>query len=131
MAYSRDNNDFDFDANDPGPGGFFSQLFPSGNVMVAWGRRRTKWVKLDQAEVVSFLAAGPKMVVTDDTVLLDLLGQVAKHLAASKPLTLEDVSQLAKTDPAVGARFAEILMGDAGNDVPKALEIFTREFRQA
>jgi len=63
MAYAK--GDFDFNSNDPGEGGFFAELFPSGNVMVGWGRRRTKWVKLDQAEVVNFLVNAHKMIVTD------------------------------------------------------------------
>lgn len=132
MAYGRRNyssGDFDFDGKDPGPGGFFSELFESGKVMIGWGRNRTKWVKLDQAEIVSFLANAHTMVVTDDPVLKDLLGQVAEHLVTSKPLTLEAISDIARTDPAAGARFAAILMGDAGNDVGKACEIFTSELR--
>jgi len=130
MTYSR-SNDFDFEGNDPGPGGFFRQQFESGKVMVGWGRRRTKWVQLDQAEIVNFLANAPSMVATDDTVLTDLLGQVAKHLTAAQPMTLEEISALANTNPAVGPRFAEILTGPAAGNVEQAREILTRELRAA
>lgn len=93
MAYTRrySSGDFDFDGKDPGPGGFYFELFDSGKVMVGWGRNRTKWVKLDQAEVVNFLTNAASMVVTDDPGVKDTLGQLAKALAAAKPLTFEDV----------------------------------------
>ena len=131
MAYQR-SSDFDFDGNDPGPGGFFSRLFESGKVMVGWGRpRRSKWVQLDQAEIVNFLAAAHKMVVTDNEEVKALLGQLAKTLAADEPpLTFEQISVLASTDPAIGPRFAEIIGGEAAGNIDRAREILTRELRE-
>ena len=132
MAYNR-SSDFDFDGNDPGPGGFFHQVFESGKVMIGWGRpRRSKWVQLDQAEITAFLAAAHVMVRTDDLTLTELLGQLAKHLAASEPpLTLEQITALANENKTVGVRFAEIFTGPASMDIDKAREILTAEIRAA
>ena len=134
MAYGRRNyssGDFDFDGKDPGPGGFFSELFESGKVMIGWGRNRTKWVKLDQAEIVNFLANAHTMVVTDSPAVKDALAKLAQALVASAPLTFERLSQLAAADPAVGPRFAEILSGKAAGNPERALELIRDELAKA
>ena len=129
MAYAK--GDFDFNSNDPGEGGFFAELFPSGNVMVGWGRRRTKWVKLDQAEVVNFLVNAHKMIVTDSAAVKELLGQLSATLAGEQPLTFDRLSELAATDPAVGPRFAEIMSTEAPGDMQRALELMRAELAKA
>ena len=128
---ARYSQTFDFDANDPGMGGFFHQLFDSGKVMVGWGRSRTKWVQLDQAEIVNFLAAAHSMVVTDDITLKGKLADLAGYLVSSQPLTLERVSELAAADPAIGMQFAKILGGKAAGSTERALDLLRDELAEA
>jgi hypothetical protein len=125
---ARDN--FDFPSLTPGE--FFHKKFPSGKVMVGWGRSgRSKFVQLEQAEIVNFLAGADKMLVTDDEAVKAALGQLAKTLTAIQPpLSLEQISALIAEDPAVGAKFAEILGGPAAGSIDSAREILTRELRE-
>jgi len=132
MAGRSSGNDFDFDKHDPGPGGFFAELFPTGNVMIAWGRRgRSKWVKLDQAEVTNFLTHAHKMIVTDSAAVKELLGQLAATLAGEQPLTFERLAEIAAADPEIGVRFAEIATHEAPGDLPRALELMRDELAKA
>jgi hypothetical protein len=125
---ARDN--FDFPSLTPGE--FFHKKFPSGKVMVGWGRPgRSKFVQLDQAEIVEFLASAAAMVVTDDEAVKEALGQLAKTLTViQRPLTFDQISVLAASNPAVGPRFAEIIGGEAAGDIDRAREILTRELRE-
>lgn len=134
MAYGNrrySTGDFDFDSKDPGPGGFYHELFDSGKVMVGWGRNRTKWVKLDQAEVVNFLANAHRMVVTDSPAVKDALTALGQALVADQPLTFDRLSELANADPAIGPRFAEIMSGAAANNPQRALELIRDELAKA
>ena len=121
---------FDFDAFQLTDGGFYHSAGDAkGTMMVGWGRGgRNKWVQLSQPEITNFVANAHTMVRTDDPVLKDLLGQVAKHLAESKPLTLERLSVLAQSDPAIGPRFAA-LMGTG--TIESALETLRGELAEA
>lgn len=122
---------YDFPALNPGQ--FWHRASAvDGTTMVGWGRSyRSKFVQLDQAEITAFLAAGAKMLRTDDTELKGLLDQLAKALAGIEPpLTFDQISVLAATNPAVGPRFAEIIAGPAAGNIDKAREILTRELRE-
>ena len=121
---------FDFDAVQLTDGGFYHSAGDArGTMMIGFGRGgRNKWVQLSQAEIVNFLAAGHEMVRTDDPIIKDLLGQLARYIATSKPLTLERVSELAQSDPAIGPRFAELV---TTGTIESALEVLRRELADA
>lgn len=102
---------FDFDSVQLPDGGFYHSAGDAqGTMMVGWGRpRRNKWVQLTQHEITSFVANAHEMIRTDDDVLKGMLTEIARRLAASAPLTLERVAELAQSDPAIGPRFAELM----------------------
>jgi hypothetical protein len=132
MAYSRNSASFDFDANDPGPGGFYhSAGDDQGNTMIGWGRRRTKWVQLSQAEIASFLASAHSMVRTDNPAVKGALEKLAQALTADQPLTFDRLSELAQADPGIGPRFAEIMAGKAAGNPQRALELMRDELAEA
>ena len=136
MAYgnrSYSSGDFDFDGKDPGDGGFFSELFDSGKVMVGWGRRRTKWVKLDQAEVVNFLTHAPTMIVTDDVVLKGMLTDLARRLATAKEITATElIAAVESGDEVAGqrlVRLSELILEGRSKD--EAMKVLNAEIRDA
>jgi hypothetical protein len=83
---------FDFDSVKIADGGFYhTDGDAQGTMLVAWGRRgRNKWVQLSQTEIGNFLAHGHEMLRTDDATV-KLLTDLARALAAAKPVTFEDV----------------------------------------
>ena len=130
MAYR--SNDFDFDGNDPGPGGFFHELYQSGKVMVGWGRRRTKWVQLDQAEVTNFLTNAHKMIVTDDETVKGLLEKLAARLTVAKDITAAElIAAVDSGDEAAGqrlVRLSELLLEGRSKD--EAMKVLNAEIRE-
>jgi hypothetical protein len=127
---ARDN--FDFPPLTPGQ--FHTTVFPSGAVMVGWGRaRRNKFVQLDQAEITTFLEHANIMVRTDDPVLKDLLGQLAKHLTASRDFTVEELIAGAQAgdEAMIGhiKRYSDLLL--SGTKPGEALQIVNDAIRDA
>jgi hypothetical protein len=121
---------FDFDAVNLTDGGFYhSAGNAQGTMMVGFGRGgRNKWVQLSQPEISNFLAHGHSMLRTDDPILKGMLTDLARYLAKSAPLTLERVSALAQTDPAIGPRFAKLV---TTGTIESALEVLHGELAEA
>jgi hypothetical protein len=125
------SNDFEFPALTPGQ--FFHKVFETGKVMVGWGRgSRSKFVQLDQAEIVNFLVAAPEMLRTDDPAVTQALAVLAAALTAGRPryATFDDLVQAAmvKRDEQANEdskRFAEIFKETA--DITTALAQLNKE----
>lgn len=124
---ARDTFDFDAVAAKLTDGGFYHSAGDAqGTMMIAWGRRgRNKFVQLSQPEIGNFLAHGASMLRTDDPDITGALQQLARALAATRVLTIDEVF----ADQALSARLVELL--GTGLDKDEALKALSRELAGA